>query len=206
MAAPLSRSLSQYCCGQWVTIKLYNSETVLVKVVNAKVEREGLAGASHISSSDSVIITGCPPGIELVTTERRDHRHRHHEDVSRVIFAEFYHKYFPLPDQTQHCIFLWLMEQFWARNPVLCEWYSELNDPKIATMRRIMLGSIFTDNWIERLDFDVSIPTLVGLWVAPKWAKDSSFSYPKSQLRRKKMRYEDNCSQILFSNSFKLKI
>ena len=89
-----------------MTIKLYNSETVLVKVVNAKVEREGLAGASHISSSDSVIITGCPPGIELVTTERRDHRHRHHEDVSRVIFAEFYHKYFPLPDQTQHCIFL----------------------------------------------------------------------------------------------------
>ena len=71
-----------------MTIKLYNSETVLVKVVNAKVEREGLAGASHISSSDSVIITGCPPGIELVTTERRDHRHRHHEDVSPCHFCE----------------------------------------------------------------------------------------------------------------------
>lgn len=148
-----------------------------------KWRQRGWLGLSYFwLCSDSVIITGCPPGRELVTTEGRDHRHRHHQDVSRVIFAEFYHEYFPPPDQTQHCIFLWLMEQFWARNPVLCEWNSELNDPKIATMRRIMLGSIFSDNWIERLDFDVSIPTLVGLWVASKWAKDSSFSNPKSQL------------------------
>ena len=143
---------------------------------------------SHISSSDSVNITVCPLGVELVTTERRDHRGWCFPCHFCGIFSRIFST---APDQTQHWIFLWRTKQFGARNPVLCKWNTEVNDPKIATMRRIMLGSIFTDNWIERLDFDVSIPTLTGLWVASKWAKDSQ----KSTLsRRRRMRSEDNCS------------
>ena len=90
-----------------MTIKLYNSETVLV---NCEYERRG----SYFSFLGPVRLSHYhrrPPGIKLATTERGDERGEERETTDRdeikfPVSRIFLRIFCPPPDQTQNCIFL----------------------------------------------------------------------------------------------------